>query len=95
MALVIRKRVGLGFLGEEYKDSFMIFRSVSVEEYETKFDSMTVKDVVLEHFIEGEIQQDGAKVSLTQDNLLELPGEVFVECFEHITGKLNPKSPAL
>lgn len=38
-------------------------------------------------FIEGEIQ--GQKV--TADDLEDLPGDVFLDCFKQIRGNLDPK----
>jgi hypothetical protein len=94
MALVIKKRVSLEFLGEDYKDSYVLCSSVSIGEYE-KIKDDTVKDLVIKHFLEGKIKQDSGLVDITKDNLEELPGEVFVEVFAAITGQLDPKSQGL
>lgn len=91
MALVIKKRVSLEFLGEEYTDSYLILKSISVKDYEALGD-VTVRDAVVERFIEGKIKQDGKLVDITKENLEELPGEAFVEAFERISGKTDPKS---
>lgn len=90
MAIVIKKRVELGFLGDEYKDSYLILRSISVNEHENIGDK-TVKEVILEHFIEGKIQQGEDKVTITKDNLGELSGEVLHKAFEVIAGVVDPK----
>lgn len=88
--IVIKKRVSLEFLGEDYKDSYIILKSISIGEYENLGDA-TVKDAVVERFIEGEIKQDSGMVKITKENIQELPGEVFVEAFAAITGQLDPK----
>jgi hypothetical protein len=90
MPIVIKKKVSLDFLGDEYKDSYLILRSISIGDYE-KLGDITVKDCVIGRFIDGEIQQESGKVKLTKETLNELPGEVFVEAFAAITGQLNPK----
>lgn len=92
MALVIKKRVGLVFLGKEYADSYIALSVISVGEYERLEKSKkTVKDIVIEHFIEGKISQDGVDVDITTENIIELPGEVYVECFKAMTGQVDPK----
>lgn len=94
--LIIKKKVLLDFLGEDYKDSFIVVRSISVGEYETmqKNKEATVKDTVIDRFVSGQVKQDSGMVDITKDNLQELPGEVFVECFAAMTGA-DPKSPGL
>jgi len=94
MALVIKKRVSLEFLGDEYKDSYIIVGSISVGDYD-KLGEKTVKQVVSERFIEGEIQQDDGKIKITKENLDQLPGEVFVEAFGAMTGAADPKVEGL
>lgn len=94
MALVIKKRISLEFLGEEYKDSYMLFRCVTLGEYDLmqgKDKDKTVRDVVTEHFISGQIRQDSDLVDITKDNLSELPAEVFVYCFNKLIGQPDPK----
>ena len=96
MGIVIKKRVSLAFLGKEYVDSFLILSAIPVAEYEAmEKDKKTVKQVVIEHFMSGAIQQDSSKLDITKDNLQELPGEVFVEAFKVITGQLDPKDLGL
>lgn len=92
MAIVIRKKISLEFLGDEYKDSFIIVSSIPVKDYDTFQQSeQSVKDVVSEHFLEGQIQQGSELITLTKENLDELPGEVFVTAFEEMIGQLSPK----
>lgn len=90
MPIVIKKRVSLEFLGEEYKDSYIDVRSISIGEYE-KLGDATVKATVIDRLVGGEIKQDSGLVKITKDNIEELPGEVFVEAFGVMTGRLDPK----
>lgn len=84
----VNKRVSLDFLGEEYKDSFLVLNSISVAQYETLKDSKdSVKDTVKKHFVSGRIHQEGGDVDITKENIEELPGEVFVKSFAAITGQ--------
>jgi hypothetical protein len=86
MGLIIRKKVSLEFLGDEYKDSFLIVRAVGVSEYENV--EGTVRDEVIARFIEGKINQDGKLEDITKENITDLPGEVFVEAWGIMTGTL-------
>src|SRR6185312_366010 len=96
MTLVIKKRISLDFLGEEYKDSYIIVRSQNLNDYEElKNSKKELKQVVIDNFIEGKIAQDKEIVDITKDNIKELPGEVFVEAFEQMMGKIDPKSQGL
>lgn len=90
--LVIKKKVSLDFLGDEYKDSYLIFRSISLDELDNALKG-TVREETLKRFIEGEIAQEGELVKVTKENLTELPGEVFLHVFSELTGTtINPKS---
>lgn len=93
MALVIKKRVSLDFLGDQYKNSYLILKSIGVGEYEKL--NGTVRDEVIKRFLEGEIEQDEGIIKITKENIKDLPGEVFVEAFAAITGQLDPKSQGL
>lgn len=90
--LIIKKRVSLDFLGDEYEKSYVNVRAISVSEYdEIKKSEKSVKDTVLDRFVSGEIDQNGKMTELTRENLEELPGEVFVEAFNQMLGKIDPK----
>ena len=52
----------------------------------------SVKDVVMANFIDGKIQQGEDEVVLTKENLIDLPGEVFVEAFKIMNGVIDPKA---
>ena len=96
MALIIRKRISLDFLGDEYKDSYIVVRSQNLNDYEElKNSKKEVREVVIDNFIEGKIAQGSDMVDITKDNIRELSGEVFVEAFDRMMGVLNPKSPVL
>lgn len=86
MGLIIKKRVSLEFLGEEYKDSYLIVRAIGVGEYDNL--KGTVRDEVINRFVDGEIVQDGKLMPVTLDNIKDLPGEVFVEAYSSMIGTL-------
>lgn len=91
MPIVIKKRVSLDFLGDDYKDSYILIRCISIGEYE-KLGDATVKETVKNRFIEGKIKQDSGMVDITKENLEELPGEVFVKAFESMTGVVDTET---
>lgn len=41
-------------------------------------------------FIDGEIVIDGEKTKVTKADLLELPGDTLIECFNALMGKISP-----
>jgi hypothetical protein len=90
VAIVIKKRVSLDFLGEEYKGSYLIVGAVPISEIES-MKNEKVYEVVEKHFIEGKIKQGDEFVDITKDNIKELSGDVFVKVFDVISGKLSPK----
>lgn len=97
--ITIKKRVSLDFLGEEYKDSYLVFKSIAVREYadlqkkanEVDKDGTKAVGFIQEQLagrlLEGKI--DGQDVKA--DDLLDLPVEVIIECFNQISGQVSPK----
>ena len=103
--IVIRKRLSLDFLGDEYKDSYLVFRSIPVADFtpmikkikEIGENSVKAYPVVLQYlkdyFIEGEVF-DGEKLSkVVADDIDGLDGEAVLVCFGRITGSQpDPKA---
>lgn len=104
--IIIKKKVTLEFLGEDYKDSYITFKSIPIGEYEdliSKVDkveeskSMSEIMKILEtYFVEGLF--DGQK--LAKEDVNQFDGETILKCFETLTGQktvegerqLDPKS---
>lgn len=90
MEIIIKKKIALGFLGDEYKDSYINLKAIPVKELESL--DGTIKEEVVKRFVDGKINQDGKMIDITKENLFDLPGEVFIEGFAQISGKkLDPK----
>lgn len=100
MAIVIKKRVGFEFLGEEYKDAYLVFKTISVVEYEkVQAKAKTFEDkpegsieymlgLLKSHFVEGKFP-DGDVVA---DDLDSLDAESLIKCFKVFTGQdTDPK----
>lgn len=100
MAIVIKKRVSLEFIGDDYKDSYIVFKALAIKEYadlqskakaleedpekSLEFIINTVKDRFIEGSVEGK--------DITADDLTDFPGDVFLEFFNNIRGQLDPKA---
>lgn len=99
MAIVIKKRIDLGYLGEGYADSYLTFKAIAIREYDelTSKAKAVEKDQakalpfitaqLKERFIEGKVLGE----NVTADDLEDLPADVFLRCFEEIRGQLDPK----
>lgn len=101
--IVIKTRVSLDFLGEDYKDGFIVLKSIptkeldaiqdkaaTIEEEDVKANGEFIKNEVKSRLIDGSIPQDGKSVSITEDNIEDLPPVVFSRCFERLMGKVSP-----
>lgn len=100
--ILIKKRISLDFLGDEYKDAYLTFSSIPMKEYEginkkikdigdDSEKALTfVRDMVTERFIEGEFPQDGESKKVTKEDLSDFPAEVFLEVMSQLNGKISP-----
>ncbi len=101
MAIVIKKKITLEFLGDEYKDSYLTFKSVSLKEYEQLIESLDkvtednskslalIKEILEKHYIEGVFEGEKVEVG----DLQEFDIETITTCFQKFTGQgLNPKA---
>lgn len=87
MTLIIRKKVSLEFLGDEYKDSYIIAKAISLDEFNIlKKSDETIGELVKTRIIEGKIKQDNQDIDITKENAGELPGEVFTYIWTVLTG---------
>src|SRR5436190_1697829 len=104
MALVIRKRVSLDFLGDEYKDAYLVFQAIPVSklvEIQAKMPTDTADsaqsipimlDVLKEFFLDGEFpDKDGNLGNVEKDDLDNLNSEAAIQCFQGLSG-VNPKA---
>jgi hypothetical protein len=100
--LVIRKRVTLEFLGDEYKDAYIDFKSIPVGDYDKLIgeikgagdaDNSTANAVILrilkDYYIGGKFPDSEGKLEDLdgKDELDNLDKEAVIECFGKLTGQ--------
>lgn len=99
MALVIRKRVDLDFLGEDYKESYITFKAIPIKDFELiqktqseiGEDNIKALHFILEnlkkYFIEGKgIDENKKVIDLVIDDIGELDQASIIKCFQALTG---------
>jgi hypothetical protein len=96
MPIVIKKQVKFDFLGEEYKDAYLTFKSIPLKDYSefsqtlksVKDDDLKAADYMLgvlkNYFIEGSFP-DADKV--VANDLDALDPESVIKCFLTFTGQ--------
>lgn len=102
MSLTIKKRVNLDFLGEEFKDSYLTFRSIPakdlpgiVEQTEKVSEGVKAIPIILEilkkYFLDGMHDE-----VIKKEDLDELDSNSIIECFQTLTGQtIDPKDEGL
>lgn len=101
----IKKRISLSFLGEDYKDSYIVFKTVPVAEYEVLFKKNTeltnieatslALSVIKDKFIEGKMVDDTGTLQdiSVKDIDSFMDEEILNECYLTLLGqKPDPKS---
>lgn len=100
MAIVIRKRVQLDFLGSRYKDSYLEFKSIPLKDYSNIIDEVTkagddgkkgiefMVKTLQDYFLEGKFEG----INVTREEIPDLDQETAITVFEQLTGQLNPKA---
>ena len=99
MALVIRRKVSLAFLGEEYKDGFLTFRAIPLKDYEKIIDeietigednkkSLTfISGILDKYYVSGKApNEEGQLEDVAKEDLGNLDSASVLECFQALTG---------
>lgn len=93
--IVIKKTVNLGFLGEEYKDSYLTFKSIPIKDYDTIIEEVEksaddnkkamsyIRKIIPEYFLEGKFLQE----DVTKEDLDDFDQETYLQIFQRITGQ--------
>lgn len=94
--MIIKRKVTLEFLGDEYKESYLVFKSVSVGEVD-KIDTEAKKiadkkdasavtfilDILKDKFLEGQVLGEVVKA----EDLDQLDIETTLRAFRRLTGQ--------
>ncbi len=95
--IIIRRKLALDFLGEEYKSDYLTFKAIPVSEYSKIVDKQPDDNVeavnfivkmLAERFIEGRFQEQ----DVTKEDIGKFDADVVTSCFAMLTGqKPDPK----
>lgn len=100
--ILIKKRVSFEFLGEDYKDDYIVFKSIPIKDYSELLKSLpeegsndTAKSIEVtlkclqDNFLEGKFGGE----NLTKEDLVDLDQPTAIKCFEVLVGSNpDPKS---
>jgi hypothetical protein len=101
MSLVIRKKITCEFLGDEYKDAYLVFKAIPVSELadiqkslpigETDEDKVQVIPKMLEilkkYFLNGKFPDDkGELEDVTSADLDNMNADLAIHCFQGLSG---------
>jgi hypothetical protein len=103
--IVIKKKISLDFLGEEYKDGYLVFKSIPLRDFEQyatkakelegdeKASSQLIISILQENFITGMFPDEkGDLFEVKKDQLLDFDVATAVKVFSILTGQdQNPK----
>lgn len=100
--LIIRKRVTLEFLGEQYKDAYLDFKSIPVGDYDKLIDEIkeagegdnkkanaVILKILKQYYLTGQFpNEEGTLEALdSADELDGLDKDSLLECFGKMTGQ--------
>lgn len=104
----IKKKIGLGFLGDEYNDAYLTFRSIPLKDFDEILDSVAKAEKedskaslnlmfsnITKYFVSGKFPDDtGTLQDVTSEDLTEfIDNETAIKCFELLTGQyIDPKA---
>ena len=101
--IVIKKKVNLGFLGDDYKDAELVFRSIPVRDYEEILNEidrlessgdkrasikMTIK-ALEDYFVSGKFPDDNGNLTpVTKEDISSgLDRMAAIKCFQVLSGQ--------
>lgn len=100
--ILIKKKVELGFLGDDYKDDYLVFKSMPLRDYEALLPELEaasdngqeslkiIKRILEGNFLDGKFQGE----DVTKENLADFDLGTLTKCFEIFSGQVqDPKVP--
>ena len=105
MGILIKKRVSLEFLGEEYGNAYLTFRSIPAVDFEEVMQKLKgietdeesslgfLIEILEKYFLEGQFPDDGVLAPVAATDIGQLDAYSIIECFKVFTGQeLDPKA---
>jgi len=103
--IIIKRKVTLEFLGDEYKDGYITFKQIPVKDYTDLMQKLPkegekdagrsltlMSEMLKKYFVEGKFPEGDKLSDLTSEDLDDLDQETGLHCFETVVGKkLDPK----
>ncbi len=105
MEIVIKRKITLEFLGEDYKDAYLVFKAIPVNEYTNIQNELkkaeadntngleTLQNLLGSYFVSGEFPNpDGELEKVTKEDIGKFDAEVLFVVLDTIKGNLTPKA---
>ncbi len=101
--VVIKKKISLEFLGKDYAEGYLEFKSVSFKEYqeylgdglEDKPEKEAVEiitNIINKHFLGGKFpDEEGKLFELTKEDINDFDLETIIKVFKILTGQDDSK----
>ena len=90
--IIIKKRVNLGFLGDEHKEDYLVFKSIPVNGYKKIATDRPGEDesqyeylvkILQAQFLEGSFQGE----AVTKENIGDFDADAVITCFQRLSGQ--------
>ena len=96
--IIIKKRVSLEFLGEDYKEAYLIFKSIPLKDFDkyaelantkdNKAASKLVIDTLISQFVSGKFpDENGELFDVTKEQIKEFDIQTATTAFKSLTGQ--------
>lgn len=95
--IVIKRKITLEFLGDDYKADYLVFKAIPINEYEKLMEAQSddnkeaakfLLKTLEEKFIEGRFQEQDVDAK----DIGKFDGSTVVKCFSLLTGQdIDPK----
>jgi len=100
--IVIKKTISLDFLGDEYKEGSLTFKTIPLRDYEEFINQSKKQDeaasikliveTLKKYFIEGKFPDGDKTVDLTVEDIEDFDVNTAITVFKYLTGQeIDPK----
>lgn len=99
--IVIKRQVSLDFLGDDYKEAYIVFKAIPVKDYADLMEKMPKEgeadngkavtmmvELLEKYFYKGKFPDDnGELVDLEASDMADLDQEAAIKCFQRVVGQ--------